>query len=674
MRLIQPIILCLILLLSSLPMDTVSAESQTVCCDSNAIELHLLGPANAGMMTPFDAELGTEAEEVAITDAVAQEQMLAEWSISPAWPGEFPSSTWEFDIQYEVKNAGGAQINASVEVMIGGETHTGTTDASNSFLPAGSSVLSISIPVDSGSISGSSSITVTLKAQTVVFSVPSGDAGLFFRWGTADDDSSINANIPLVDLTIEEPVVEGLDTHISLVIASPWGTSVGAYANSLEMRINNAALNGDPIQTRSGEYVRLTWTWTAATGGEQNITIEASIQIQSGTPTMSGTAEFTIYPQDDGSGGGGVFYPDEEPLRSDGGGSPLAVQITMDVYEEKDKMVIDRVTTLSIDGEIAYWMRWGFDNIGNEDPALSQPLRIFRAGAVDDDLRRNRVVDEVEINEFEHQMVNLAMTYMNDGMAIELEELLGNDVTDLIELSFEIDLHKEYKVTPHPLTLTIKTKEIAEKDSVNTLLRHFLIPQATPIWSSFDLMIQIDTDLMSSLTGAELRTDDDSFESSLKHRRGLSGESIEISQRGIDPSTTFSLTALPSTNILNAPLSLNLLTLILLGGGFWFALTITKDKRRNALWIELVLVPFVLITLWYSYPPFTVGAIACSTVIMWIITAFASPKRRKVPGENLPTFPMIDCPACSTVNPVTTDTRPFRMPCGGCGRVLKIVD
>jgi hypothetical protein len=92
------------------------------------------------------------------------------------------------------------------------------------------------------------------------------------------------------------------------------------------------------------------------------------------------------------------------------------------------------------------------------------------------------------------------------------------------------------------------------------------------------------------------------------------------------------------------------------------------------LWIELVLVPFVLITLWYSYPPFTVGAIACSTVIMWIITAFASPKRRKVPGENLPTFPMIDCPACSTVNPVTTDTRPFRMPCGGCGRVLKIVD
>ena len=25
-------------------------------------------------------------------------------------------------------------------------------------------------------------------------------------------------------------------------------------------------------------------------------------------------------------------------------------------------------------------MRWGMDNIGNDDPALSQPLRIFKSG------------------------------------------------------------------------------------------------------------------------------------------------------------------------------------------------------------------------------------------------------------------------------------------------------
>ena len=42
-----------------------------------------------------------------------------------------------------------------------------------------------------------------------------------------------------------------------------------------------------------------------------------------------------------------------------------------------------------IDGEIAYWMRWGMDNIGNDDPSLVNPLRIFKANMVTDDDRRN---------------------------------------------------------------------------------------------------------------------------------------------------------------------------------------------------------------------------------------------------------------------------------------------
>ena len=37
-------------------------------------------------------------------------------------------------------------------------------------------------------------------------------------------------------------------------------------------------------------------------------------------------------------------------------------------------------------------------------------------------------------------MVNLAVTYMNDGMALELEELIGNDVQDLERISFSVDL------------------------------------------------------------------------------------------------------------------------------------------------------------------------------------------------------------------------------------------
>ena len=63
------------------------------------------------------------------------------------------------------------------------------------------------------------------------------------------------------------------------------------------------------------------------------------------------------------------------------------------------------------------------------------------------------------------------------------------------------------------------------------------------------------------------------------------------------------------------------------------------------------------------------------SIAIWIITAVASPRRKGLAAAvNQPSFPVIECPACSTPNPITTDERPFRLPCSGCGRVLKIVD
>ena len=146
-------------------------------------------------------------------------------------------------------------------------------------------------------------------------------------------------------------------------------------------------------------------------------------------------------------------------------------------------------------------MRWGMDNIGNDDPALSQPYN-FSNQVISDEDRRNRIIDDVERNELS-QMVNLAVTYMNDGMALELEELIGNDVQDLERISFS-DLQGK-KNASHPLTLSITTLEIVEEDKEFVLMRNFIIVQPTPIWSSMDMSINIDTGFMSSLTGAKLR-------------------------------------------------------------------------------------------------------------------------------------------------------------------------
>jgi len=672
MRATKPLILCAILLLSCIPFSNVSAESEVVCCDSGPVELFLLGPASSGTMSPFDAALADESEEVSISDAIAQQQEIASWVINPAWAGTFPSSTWEFSIDYEVANAGGAQINASVEVEMGGETFVGTTDQSNTFLPSGSGKLSIDVNVDEGSIPSSSSISVTFTAQTVVFSVPGTDAGLTFSWGGDGDESSIMADIPIVDLLIDEPITEGMDVYISMIVASPFGQMTAAHANSLELRVNNAVLPGDPIVTSSGEFVRLTWTWVATSPGEQQITIEASIQVQSGTPVLSGSTIFDIQPVDDGNQDSGGFYPTEEPLRSDGAGSPLVVKMDMSVDSTDGYLTLEREITLAIDEEIAYWMRWGMDNIGSDEPGLSQPLRIFKSGMVSDEDRRNRIIDDVEQNEFENQMVNLAVTYMNDGMALELEELIGNDIQELERISFSLDLQGETKVTPHPLTMTITTLEILEKNKEAVFLRNFVIVQPTPIWSSLDMIITIETGMMASLTGASVKGEDSI---DLSHYRTPFGETIEISVEDLKPSATFSFTAMPTDNILNAPLSLSIITLAIILGGVWFSLNLTKNKRRSALWIEMVLIPVVLLALFLGYPPFTVGIIAAIAVTMWIITAIASPRRKGVvPEIDTTTYPIIECPACSTPNSITTEERPFRMPCDGCGRVLKIVE
>lgn len=682
MRTFGPVFLCAIILLSCIPVYEVEAEAVEVCCDSSPIELFLIGPAASGGMTPFESELTSGSEEAIISDAIAQEKEIATWAINPAWSGSYPSSVWEFSIDYEVENAGGAQINASITVEIGGDTFVGSTDQSNSFLPAGTGKLAINIDVEAGSIPSSTDISVTLLAQTVVFSVPGSEAGLTFMWGGEGDESSLMAEIPVVDLLLDEPVTEGMDVYVSLVVASPFGQLTAAHSSSLVVSVNNGDLSGDPIETSSGEFVRLTWTWRANSPGEQNITVEARIQLQAGTPVMSGSTEFTIDPFDDGSGEGGVFYPTEEPLRTDGAGSPLAVKMNMELNgpsdwdtdgTPSDFLTLRREITMTVDEEIAYWMRWGMDNIGNEDPTLSQPLRIFNSGMVSEEDRRNRVIDAVEVNEFENQMVNLAVTYMNDGMALELEELIGTDVQNLERISFKLDLQGENRVTPHPLTLTISTLEILDENVVTTLLRNFVIVQPAPIWSTIDISISIETGVMSSLTGATIKGED-SFE--LTHRRTPFGESIEVSAKGLEPSATFTLTAMPTTNPLNAPLSLTIITLVIIAGGLWFALRVTKKKRRSALWIEMILIPVVLLSLYLAYPPFTVGVIAAITATMWFITAIASPRRKDIPAlETIDsTYPIIECPACSTPNPITTDARPYRMPCEGCSRILKIVE
>ena len=75
-------------------------------------------------------------------------------------------------------------------------------------LAQGEGQIEFAIPVDEMSVSASSEIELELSARSVVFSVPGGDAKLEFLWGSEEFDSSMTAEIPLMELSIDEPQVE----------------------------------------------------------------------------------------------------------------------------------------------------------------------------------------------------------------------------------------------------------------------------------------------------------------------------------------------------------------------------------------------------------------------------------------------------------------------------------
>ena len=226
-----------------------------------------------------------------------------------------------------------------------------------------------------------------------------------------------------------------------------------AISESINMKVNGELVSGDPIETASGDMVRVTWTWTGAAGGVETIDVEVELKFQAGQPSLKGSTTFEIETFDTG-GGTGTYYPPDEPLRTDGGGSSFVVDVDIKLSKQGSELMLERVTTLTMNDEIAFWMRWGMDHIGDDNPALSPMLRAFSAGSVTDEDRVSRFVEEVEVSEFERQLVSLGPMYMNTGLGLDTEDLLG-DFRAFNELKVEVDLNGEDAVINHPVTLTL---------------------------------------------------------------------------------------------------------------------------------------------------------------------------------------------------------------------------
>ncbi|MBT3772656.1 MAG: hypothetical protein HOE92_05300 [Euryarchaeota archaeon] len=675
------IILCLVMLITiaSPLISPVSADGEnlTVCCDSSEFDYLFIGSGGNPTLTPFDSDLGEE-ESVVVETSIAQATAIQTWSHTPGWGGQYDSSTWDFTIPYIVENAAGVQVNATVIVKIGSLTYEGYSPPGTTYLPAGEgNQLLIPIEIDAGSLSATDEIKITLEIQTLVFSIPGTDAKIEFKWGTEDYRGSIHVDLPLVGMAMAPPIVDGRSVHIAVIFKSGYDTRIiGSSVVTFTMGGN--VLSSNPVLEMDGPDVKATWTWQASDSLSDGwYSANISLDIQSGNQDdyLQGEASWEIDFGIGGGGSGGSYYPPEEPLQTDGSGSDLRIHVNAGLSKDGIDLLLSRTTILHIEGTQALWLRWGMNNMGNTTLPSTSTWAMFLAGGVSQEMRDNIVVDPEESRELGSQLQSgRLMTFIDSGLFLESDELLGGRFSDFLTVEVVVDTLGDSKISNAPVSIRISTTQILVDADRHTMVRTFLKSQPLTYWKDVTVSIEFQTSPGTSLARVEIESDDVVIDSS--HMRLFTTEKLSISSGGFSQGDVFSISLQPTSNQLYSPLVMFSGIFVILLAGVIISLKIGRQKNKVALYLEFPLAAFSLLAYIFAYSLETVGIIAIVTAAIWIVTAFVSPRNLESlrRGNSLPERPTISCPKCATVNPVVSEIRPLKLPCGGCGVVLKIVD
>ncbi len=652
---------------------TAQAEDVKVCCDAIETDLYLIGDSDL-QLSPFTDLFSDSSSSASFETAVTSSEPVGKWILESAWPGLVPESTWTVEMDYTVTDAGGANLNLSATLVVGGSSFTGFLGVDQSFVAQGSGKVSIDIPVEEVEVNPGSEISLLINARTVVFSVPSGGAKVEFFWGSEEHPSVLTAELPIIDLTFDEPIVEGDMVYFTVRIDSPFGMEALVFSKSIELSINGVAQTVDPTEVLEGDSILVIWEWDGATGGEESVNVSVTYELQEGL-ILTGTADFDIETFD-GTGEGGGFYPLNEPLRTNGKGSPLDVSISMELDSEEGGLRLAQTTILTIDGEMAFWIRWGLDHLGDETIPLSPVLKNFDGGNINDEQRGSRVIENAELSQFENYMDSYYITFFRLGLGLESEDLIG-DLSDAQSFAITLDLMGEDRVRNAPLKLRIDSlTPITSGADYRILSSAFMSPQPSPLWSVYDVFLTIETSAMTSFSTIDLKETDDV---DINHLRFPWGESATIQATGMTQSDKFTIDSRPTTLILHAPIGLTMMMTLILAGGLWLSFRMVRNRAKYPLMIEMVLVPVVFALHFFALEPLYVLTSSGTIVFIWWATAMISPrtgdakKPQSSPQVLLTNFPTIACPQCQTSNPVTSDLRPIRIQCSGCDRIIKIV-
>ncbi len=655
-----------LLLISFLSTPTYAQSSDnenTSCCSDIGFDLFLLDESSDGKLSPFENELSDE-QEATVTAWQQGEVEVGSWETIWGTEGDYPADTWVFTIPYLVEGAAGVTINATLDIRIGGSFYSGNSGLNGvePFLNSEGN-LEISVQVSSGSVNDGDKLEVSLYVNSLLFSNPTQEAGLTFKWGSEDSVGKINGKMPLVNIRIKEASVTSGLVYFPIILNSGFGGEMWSLSSGT-FNLQGSPLTLSPIATPTESGVEVTFVWEMPEGTESGTySTDFTLSPQSGLEiTASKNHEIDV---DDNDGGGGSYYPSSEPLRDSG--SEISVEV--DMKFEGD--LIEKKIEISFDSAMSQWMRWGMDNIGNSSLDSNSWWKNLNSysDSVASSHRNNGKVDDDELLALTSHITGSSSdmrSFMQNGLSLDIESILGINPVDLGPTEYQIDMGGTRSFAAEKITIKIETSYSVIDNERQLLIENFIRNPSNNYWDDVDINLEIKTSMLAGLGPVSAENID------FEHRRWIFLEAINIKQNDISVDENFRIEFLPSGNMAFSPLISAMLCVFALCIAIGMGLFLTRNRSSAPALISvsslggLSLVIYVL-----GMPMQIVLAIVASSILLVFPISLVSPKSNREKRRKNKS-PRIECPACETSNPVESNVRPLRIECSGCGVMLRI--
>tara|TARA_B100000902_G_scaffold246646_1_gene233451 strand:- start:1285 stop:3300 length:2016 start_codon:yes stop_codon:yes gene_type:complete len=640
-----------------------TGSENTSCCSDTSFDLFLLDESSNGKLSPFENELSDE-QEATVTAWQQGEVEVGTWEIIWGTEGDYPTETWTFTIPYLVEGAAGVTINATLDIRIGGSFYSGDSGLNGvePFLNAEGN-LDITVQVSSGSVNDGDKLEISLSINSLLFSNPTQEAGLTFKWGSENSVGKVTGKMPLVDIRIKEASVTSGLVYFPIVLNSGFGGEMWSLSSG-SFNLQGSPLTLSPIATPLESGVEVTFVWEMPEGTESGTySTDFILSPQSGLE-ISASKNHNI-DVDDENGGGGSYYPSSEPLRDSG--SEISVEI--DIEFEGD--YIEKKIEISFDSAMSQWMRWGMDNIGNSSLDSNSWWKNLNSysDSVATSHRNNGKVDDDELLALTSHITGSSSdmrSFMQNGLSLDIESIIGINPVDLGPTEYQIDMGGTRSFAAEKITIKIETSYPVIENERQLLIENFIRNPSNNYWDEVNVDLEIKTSMLAGLGPVSAENID------FEHRRWIFLESININQQNLDIDENFRVEFLPSGNMAFSPLISAMLCVFALCIAIGMGLFLTRNRSSAPALISVIslgglsLVIYVL-----GMPMQIVLAIVASSILLVFPISLVSPKSNRERGRKNK-LPRIECPACGTSNPVESKVRPLRIQCSGCEVMLRI--